>query len=391
MLENISKRPELLIVSDTAVQMDDQGRYLAFEPVVREIEHFSHLFSNITWIASRYPVSQYAGNRREVLNDNVRYVLLSAVGGKGLCNKMRIIQTYIRLIFMIPRYVKKADVIHTRGPSHPALITIIYSILFFREKIFWHKYAGNWIRQNENLSYRANKFLLKKAGNTIVTINGKWPDQKSHILSFENPCLTIQERIDGAIALSMKSYSNELDFVYVGAMVHTKGVSKIIEAFGELQGNRRIGILHLVGDGPERDNYEKLASRLKVKCRFYKFLSREDVNKVLTKVHVLILASQSEGFPKVIAEGANFGCIPVVTNISCISQYIQDGMNGFILDSSSAEVIVNVIQKVIAIDGACLADIAGNGHMIGEKFTYNHYNNRIVRDILKQDYTDTDA
>ncbi len=51
MSENISKRPDLLIVSDTAVYIMTHGEYLAFEPVVREIENFAHLFENITWIA----------------------------------------------------------------------------------------------------------------------------------------------------------------------------------------------------------------------------------------------------------------------------------------------------------------------------------------------------
>ena len=36
----LSKRPDLLIVSDTAVYINDKGEFLAFEPVLREIEFF---------------------------------------------------------------------------------------------------------------------------------------------------------------------------------------------------------------------------------------------------------------------------------------------------------------------------------------------------------------
>ena len=80
MPEDLSKRPDLLIVSDTAVYIDDQGKYLAYEPVVREIEHFAHLFSSITWIAFHYPLNHSVRNIREVSKVDIKYVLLPAVG-----------------------------------------------------------------------------------------------------------------------------------------------------------------------------------------------------------------------------------------------------------------------------------------------------------------------
>ena len=391
MPEDISKRPELLIISDTTVHIDDQGRYLAFEPVVREIEYFAHLFRSITWIAFNYPLSKYARNVREISKVDIKYVLIPAVGGNGVHNKLKIIRTYFRLIFLIPKYLRRADVIHTRGPSHPALITAFYSIFFFRDKIFWHKYAGNWIRQKDPFSYSTNKYLLKQARRTTVTINGKWPGQQAHILSFENPCITRQERINGSVALGAKSFEKKLDFVFVGQMVETKGVRKIIETFRQLGNDPRIGLLHFVGDGPARAEYENLAIAFGLGCRFYGFLSREDVNKVLAQTHIILLPSESEGFPKVIAEGANYGCVPVVTDISCLSQYIHDNINGFIMPSPVTEELVNVVQKVIAMDGSTLANMARNAYTMGEQFTYDHYNKRIQNDILNKEDQGSDA
>ena len=91
----------------------------------------------------------------------------------------------------IIKNIKTHDLIHSRGPSYPAFLTIIAS-LFFKDKKFWHKYAGNWNQKTPPTSYYLQMFLLKKAikNNSVATVNGKWPNQKYNILSFENPSLT---------------------------------------------------------------------------------------------------------------------------------------------------------------------------------------------------------
>lgn len=384
MSENISKRPDLLIVSDTAVYLDAKGEYVAFEPVVREIENFARFFGTITWIAFKFDFRPEIRNIKSVLGIDIKYVLLPAVGGSGLNQRLRIIWTYIKLVFIIPIYIRRKDIVHTRGPSHPALITIFYSILFFKHKIFWHKYAGNWIRKKDPSSYRINKFLLKKAKRTKVIISGQWHDQPDHILSFENPCLTQQERIEGEMALRLKSYFGKLDFVFVGQMGDTKGILKIIEAFKQLQDESRIGSMHFIGDGEKRRDYEELARQNNLNCLFHGSLPKEDVNKIFTKAHILLLPSDSEGFPKVVAEGANYGCIPIVSDISCLSQYIKNNVNGFIMPSLDTEGLLYSVMRIISLSGDDIKQMAQAAYETSEHFTYDYYNLRITRDILSQ-------
>ncbi len=81
-------------------------------------------------------------------------------------------------------------------------------------------------------------------------------------LSFENPCLTQQERIEGEMVLKSKSYDEKLDFVFVGQMVDTKGILKIIEAFKQLRNESRIGFMHFIGDGKKRENMKTLQDKI---------------------------------------------------------------------------------------------------------------------------------
>ena len=62
-------------------------------------------------------------------------------------------------------------------------------------------------------------------------------------------------------------------------------------------------------------------------------LNRNDIFKIYSESHILILLSKSEGFPKVIMEAGVFGCVPIVSNFDGISKIIKHGINGFIMNS----------------------------------------------------------
>ena len=50
-----------------------------------------------------------------------------------------------------------------------------------------------------------------------------------------------------------------------------------------------------------------------------------------------ILILESEGFPKVIMEAGVFGCVPIISNFSGISEVIKHGSEGFIMDSCNSK------------------------------------------------------
>lgn len=385
MQTDIQKHSKFLIVSDTAVSRGPNGEYLAFEPVAREIESFYPLFESITWIASEYPASDSSYNRREINDAQVNYILTPRVGGPGLLNLLLILREYIRLVFLVRREIKKADFIHSRGPAHAAIICALWSFVYRKDKIYWHKFAGNWNQKNPPKSYGFLRWLLKRADHTSVTINGHWPDQKPNQLTFENPCLTKEEREAGKYFIAQKDYSGKLDFVFVGRLEDEKGVQRILNVFSLLQ-SERIGTIHFVGDGPKRKSYEHFVNNKHIKnIVFHGYLPRTEINELLSKSHVFLLpSSASEGFPKVIAEAANYGLIPVVSDVSSISQYIIDGKTGFIVRNADEVILQGKILALLDADTIKIKTIAEKAYLMAEDFTYDHYQERILNDILKK-------
>lgn len=366
------------MVTDTAMVRKD-GVVYAFGPVVRELGVFLELFDKIQWVGYSRP---------DMVDDlimipvpsQVDCVLFCATGGNSIIKKLTVILYFPFMFWHIMKRVSQHEVIHARAPSSPAFIAVLLSP-FFRSKIWWHKYAGNWVEESPPFFYSLQRELLKKVMRSKVTINGNWLNQPKHCLSFENPCLDNQERKRGALVIKNKNYDSKLELCFVGALTDAKGVNRLLEAIPQLH-RERIACIHFVGDGPLRGACDELAKTTQFHVKVHGFLSRKSVSSILETSHLLVLPSRSEGFPKVIAEGANYGCVPIVSNISALNQYILPNQNGFLLSPERLE------QNKLAEDlnnillSAKLKKLAIAAYDMAEAFTFNHYYSRIRQDIL---------
>ena len=367
------------MVTDTAMVRKD-GRIYAFGPVVRELDVFMELFESVKWI----------GFDRPDLSDDlimipvpeeVECLLLTRSGGNSLLKKLGVLIRTPLMSVHILRCMLSYEVIHTRAPSSPAFIAVLLSF-FFRKKTWWHKYAGNWVEEKPPIFYDMQRQLLNRVFWSKVTINGRWPSQPEHCLSFENPCLDEDERKRGAMAIRQKNYEEQLELCFVGALTPAKGVNRLLEAISHLP-KERIACLHFVGDGPLRKACEEIAETAPFPLKVHGLLNREQVGSIMEICHMVILPSQSEGFPKVIAEGANYGCVPVVSDVSALGQYIVPNENGFLLSPARLEQgkLADDIGDILA--GSDLKKQALAAYDMAADFTFNHYYNRIRLEILK--------
>ena len=239
------------------------------------------------------------------------------------------------------------------------------------------------MQENPPFSYALLKWLLKKASFSKVTINGQWTEQPAHCLSFENPCITDDELIEGEKITLGKDYTGKLNFCFIGRIEDAKGVGRILDMLKETGENDKIGTVHFIGDGEQRADFEKKAASLPFDIVFHGYMNRKNIVSILKDTHVFLLpSSASEGFPKVIAESANYGCIPYVSNVSSIGQYIKSGYNGWIAKDLSPENLSAILRNDILKDKD-LKTIAMNLRNMLNKYTYSYYSERIKNEILE--------
>lgn len=370
---------KLAIISHTEHYQDIDGNIVGWGPTISEINHLAKDFEEIYHVAFFYP-GPAPPSALPYIQKNIHFVPLKPVGGSGLVNKLKIVASAPTILRVISQTLKKVDVFQFRAPTGMGVFVIPY-LTWFGKKKGWFKYAGNWMQKNPSLGYAFQRRFLK-IQKRPVTINGKWKDQPKHCLSFENPCLTQTDRELGLEVVRLKEFNPPFCFCFVGRLEDAKGVQRILDSLASWSEKEQIANVHFVGDGEKRDHYIEIAKQRNIPAVFHGFLEREKVFEIYKQAHFFLLpSSASEGFPKVIAEAMSFGCIPIVSNVSSIGQYVNS-KNGFILEPCSAEGLQVSLRMALEKDD--LKVMANKGHNSVSNFTFAHYRYRIQQEILKK-------
>lgn len=372
----------LTIISHTEHYYRSDGTLVGWGPTVTEINHLLDLFDSICHVAMLHP-SKAPPSALPYRSDRITFLALPVIGGKTWSAKMQWVFQAPKVIQIVKQAVQSSDCFQLRTPVGMGIYLIPYLNLFLKVP-GWYKYAGNWNQKSAPLGYRFQRFLLRNQRRP-VTINGHWSDQPSHCLTFENPCLTQGELEAGDQYTKQRSLPMIWNFCYVGRLEEEKGVGRIIQAISKLSlaEKKKIGQVHFVGDGLERERFEGEAKKSGVAMTFYGYLPREEVFQIYMQSHVFIMPTQaSEGFPKVIAEAMNFGCLPVVSDVSSIPQYIRHGREGFLIPEGTAASAHEVLKYIIGLKTEPYMGYLREGRWLVSLFGFKNYLEKLRSEVL---------
>lgn len=373
---------KLAIISHTEHYLDEKGEVIAWGPTVREINNLINIFSEVYHIAPLHKTKAPA-SALGYTSDRIKYIPLEPSGGAGLGSKIKILTSAPKNLLKVHQVLEKVDYVQFRGPTNLGMYIIPYLSMRKKPKK-WFKYAGNWVQQAPPLSYAFQRWWLKSnLQKSIVTVNGKWPDQQKHVISFENPCITTGELREAHEIARKKNFDSELTLCFVGRLEEEKGVLRIIETL-KLLPESPIKKVIFVGDGPNHEFFNEKAKSLKIESVFTGGLSRYKLADVYKESHIFCLPSTaSEGFPKVIAEAAAYGCVPVVSNISSIGHFVKNNENGILLEDVSPAFMAQRFKDILE-KPEFLKYLSSKAVNIAIPFTYDHYNARIKNEVLPQ-------
>ncbi len=370
---------KLAIISHTEHYKQPDGTIVGWGSTISELNHLAQDFDEIYHIAFLHPGSPPLSSL-PYTSSNIKFIPLKPVGGKDIDEKLKVVLNIPKIIATTKKVLKQVDVFQLRAPTGIGIFLIPYLTLFSNKK-GWYKYAGNWNQENPPLGYALQRWMLKNQKRK-VTINGRWPEQSSHCLTFENPCLTEIEREEGQQITQKKSFESPFTFCFVGRLEDAKGVQRIIDAFGNLNSLEKVNTIHFIGDGEKMDYYQKQCEKLKLSAVFHGFLERPQVFEIYKKSQFILLPSDSEGFPKVIAEAMNYGCIPIVSDVSSIGQYVNDD-NGFLLNPINEQRLQELLQEAFSKKTDELTKMASYCYLVASKFTFAIYRYKIQEEIIK--------
>ncbi len=366
---------KLLLITDTKIADTNAGKAI-FNSIAYELKHLNENFSECEIIGLR---GGYSADMI-VLNPS-KYNLIGlknhGMGFKGY-SFIYLINLFICILLKVPRY----DIIHVRGPGIPMFYSLLVSMLFPRKK-WWCKYANNWNSKGESLFWDVQKKMLSSFFWIKVSVNGNWSGLPKHIISFENPCISELDRLK----INQREIKSVLKVAFIGRLTKEKGVTIGYQALLEFKlRNKLVNIEYIVvGEGQERRFLERLNWDHNLVLHGLK--SKKFIIETLKECDLLVLPTTSpEGFPKVIAEAMSVGCIPLVTNISCVDQYIVNGLNGFLIDNSKIdfkEQIINLVEIYWALSAQERHLMRVNAQKTAfDYFTYERFSERLKNRVL---------
>ena len=250
------------------------------------------------------------------------------------------------ICFKILRAMKEADHIHLRCPGNMGLIASGLQI-FFPKKPKTVKYAGNWDPNSKQpWSYRLQKWILSNtflSRNIKVLVYGEWPNQTKNILPFFTASFSENEKI-----VVNKDFTSPLKFIFVGSLSTGKRPLFAIKLIENLMGKGIPVKLEIYGAGILKNELQEYITtkNLDPFVSLMGSIKLEELKEVYIASHFLILASQSEGWPKAVAEAMFFGCVPVVTSVSCVPWMLNYGGRGILIDENVTSATEKIQQEM---------------------------------------------
>lgn len=335
-----------LCVLSHVVHYQYKGRLYAYGPYAREIDVWADLFPEIV-IAAPCRFTAPPGDCLPLGGSNIRIAQLRETGGGTWKEKVTQLLALPAIVFGLSRAMRQADAIHVRCPGNIGLLGAILGPLFCRYRVA--KYAGQWTGyEGEPVTVRLQREILSSRWwNAPVTVYGECGGRSANVEPFFTSVLT-SEQVDRArSAARHNSHVGPLRVLYVGRLSPAKHVDHVLVALDRLKHDEIPFTCDIVGDGTERAALERLAADLELQecVSFHGAVTFEDVLAFYERADVLVLVSETEGWPKAIAEAMAFGLVCIGSDRGLLPQMLADG-RGHVVPPGDPEVLYLVLRNV---------------------------------------------
>ncbi len=325
----------------------------------------------------------------------------------GIPEKIKTVKGKIQLPFFMLGMIKKMldvinkydiDVINAHWAIPPGFIAIFTKKLHKKPVLITLYGAELWpaIKKNSKVMKRMISYALNSAEKVVgisdATCNaGKEISRRRdiEILPDGIDVETFNPGVDGTEIRKKYGLDGHYLIFSSGRMVERKEFRYLIEAMPHiLEKNQNTKVI-MGGDGPERENLEKLGKDmgLKDKVIFPGFIPDEDFPKYMKASDVFVLPSivdpmgDTEGSATILLEAMACGTPVVGTRVGGIPYAIKDGMGGFLVKQKNPK---ELAEKIIMLfsDESLRRDVGkmGRSHVV-ENFSWNRIAERYLEEF----------
>lgn len=199
-----------------------------------------------------------------------------------------------------------------------------------------------------------------------------------------NNIYTVKLGIDTKFFFQKEDYKNDkFKILFVAGVRYWKGIKDLIEAFKELNLNN--SELIIIGTPGDATDYVK--SNISDNIKYIPHLSQDKLRDYYQAASVFILASYMDSWGQVVCEAMSCGTTVIVSKSTGSSDIIENGENGFIIDTGDKEQLKDKIQY-LSKNQHLVESMGRKARESIEELNWNNYYseiNSIIKDIKKRE------
>ena len=189
----------------------------------------------------------------------------------------------------------------------------------------------------------------------------------------------VGERLHDQAEPEPKSW-DRLRLLYVGSVRRDKGVPELLDAFERLP-SAELRVVGPIADAEIGRRLEQLAASSSNRLTISPYLDWPELRECYRWANVLVLASHTEGFPRIVYEATAFGVTLVVTPVGGIPHRLKDGRDALFFPVGHVDALVGALQGLAAEPERASGLSAAARRSLSPVFTEPHPSRQFAREL----------
>lgn len=248
-------------------------------------------------------------------------------------------------------------------------------------------HGGDVFALNSPLFRKLKKFAINNS--SLVTVNSSVtekvtkelaPDAETPLLRLPTgilPLPILDKTKTSELSTQLQKESNEKLILFVGRLSEEKGVRQAIQATANLLETGTMVRLVVIGEGHEKDVFQKLVDELNINQHvdFLGWIENKDIYYYFAACDVFVGPSKKSNDGWIEAQGLTFveamlaGCPVIGSNSGGIPDAVQNGKTGWLVEPNDPVALQNAIFLVLTSSQSELEQIT----QYAQKFAEDNY------------------
>lgn len=254
----------------------------------------------------------------------------------------------VKSIFALRKFIRqeRPDVIHFHGIRTGGIGVLATLFLKFKKVYTEHLYTLEYHLKNpfRELLQIASLFIIARLVDRVIC-------PSSAVKEFMIGKIKLAERKVRVVLNGLADYKIELKNTdsktigFIGSINAQKGLPYLVMAFGEVLKKIPEAKLEIIGEGPLKEEAEKMAARHQDKIKFIGQV--ELISPYMTKWRAVVIPSVSESFGQVAVEAAVAGLPVIASSVGGLPEVVKDGKTGILVKSGDVSELEKTIVNVL--------------------------------------------